>query len=872
MTKTRNLFFKNVLLVIVFSLFCVSSLAFVHADELEGYELEYYDNAYFRLEDGVYESNTSWATTQRIAVRNGDIIPTLPYAHYILFWNNMSIYMGYYQVDGEINSLSTCLGIWPGGAIELTGVKTFALVINKDDVDTNISTYYGVQLSTYTFQEVFGNPTYLNYTDSVLTDNLSNTLGSPTYGTYTDGNLPDTLTDSFTTNVVLATDNLNENINFTDTDLDGFADGWTASDGDGSIANGFQRLTATIDGFTETMTYEVDFITGHEYFFSIKTSAFTQGGSVEAQLLGGMGADSLFFFSTLAVETQQVFFTATTNRQYLGFRTDSGFNDNEYFEVSDIYILDLTVLQGAYPYVPTGHPDFTDFFNDFRDGLGAYEVENLADDNNISYEDLLTEVEANGVSTYALTRVLPTNLITNGDFNSDLSGWSLLGVSPVWDNGKVKMFNTVTSALSQAESISSDQKIFASYDYQVSRFVAGNMGLQLRYSGTIDLNFLCPSSIGTGFYSSIQTTLNNDTDIWLGNTNSANADTYFDNIKVYNVSSLISSGLFTGLSDSAIKIILDDYAVNGLTSSNVGYFFDGPSTWDNLSISAKNNILSYYNISTQTAPEVIDFTDTDFTDNYVIFDYGVNWTNNVIISRIETGWTTETPAEVLDYLITNSWDSWGGGNPAGDFESVFLVDWTRRAVYWASLLTETQRIFYRDLLFDSYDPVERYEWYQDYGVTALNFAYYYDLWEEAVLEVDRWEWYSIYGVNSFLYTPMLDIYADLQNEVPITYEDFLTNEVYYLVAPEEIPEDLGPGIDSIFGELGFSDTLKFIIGIVVIGALFIIIAIKHGAWQYYALIGYLGYIVFALIGWFVWWVALIFVALETLILYLTVFK
>src|SRR5690606_2893359 len=105
-----------------------------------------------------------------------------------------------------------------------------------------------------------------------------------------------------------------------------------------------------------------------------------------------------------------------------------------------------------------------------------------------------------------------------------------------------------------------------------------------------------------------------------------------DNVKAYNVSALKTAGLFGGMSDAQIKTVLDDYTQNGLTSDNVGYFFDGPAAWDSLSIADKNEILSYYGTG-YTGGTVIDFTYSYFDDIIYSSQLGTDFTSVVLFPK-----------------------------------------------------------------------------------------------------------------------------------------------------------------------------------------------------------------------------------------------
>jgi hypothetical protein len=230
-------------------------------------------------------------------------------AHHVLFWDKNNTYMGYGNIASHYEGVAF-LGDYVDDVVFPTGASKFALQVNKKGV--NAQSYPDV--SGHTYAELFADPSYLTFTDSVLSNTLGTVMSSPTYLNYTDsvitGNLNllwsnplwlnyqteygDTLAEIFTPALVTI-----NNIGYSKTDLDNESanfgnenitvlsltnliqngqmvneTAWSGMNIRVSISNGLLHFTNdSIDSYT-TQTIQT---TGQTYYYSFTISNYISG-------------------------------------------------------------------------------------------------------------------------------------------------------------------------------------------------------------------------------------------------------------------------------------------------------------------------------------------------------------------------------------------------------------------------------------------------------------------------------------------------------------------------------------------------------------------------------------------------------------------
>jgi len=207
------------------------------------------------------------------------------------------------------------------------------------------------------------------------------------------------------------------------------------------------------------------------------------------------------------------------------------------------------------------------------------------------------------------TEVLPTNLITNGDFSVDSNADGLA-------DGYTLQYADTPSILNNVQTIQSDGTnarvrlitpnlvVVSTSVYYVSQTTVVPSG----YYSRLAPNFTSGSTdvLNGGFSSGLYTSAySGNINMYLGSVKdpsclTAQNDgdiTSVSNPICFNITSLKTAGLFGGMSDADIKTVLDDYAQNGLTASNIGYFYTSSlPLWDSYTIQEKCAVLSAYGI------------------------------------------------------------------------------------------------------------------------------------------------------------------------------------------------------------------------------------------------------------------------------------
>jgi len=217
-----------------------------------------------------------------------------------------------------------------------------------------------------------------------------------------------------------------------------------------------------------------------------------------------------------------------------------------------------------------------------------------------SWADFNLLAESKGFETFTVTRVLPANLITNGTFQgSTYSPWTLDGgtlENVVYaDNGVSFDISSTNEYLLQLvlSSNTIDRYLYLSGTFTGYGYVRLSYGV---------LNINCITPYAWQFLSGIDHTTNANLIVsFRPYTGTGNIG--LKNVKVYDVSALKLAGLFGGMSDSTIKTILDDYAVNGLSDSNDQFFYTGFDSFAQAEV-----VLDHYGFNYGTG-EVVDLTD-----------------------------------------------------------------------------------------------------------------------------------------------------------------------------------------------------------------------------------------------------------------------
>lgn len=790
------------------------------------YDFTYIDDYRYTLDTGTYTPDQNYAATDRLILQNNSITCLTADFHHVLFWGNNNSYIGYYNNTGATTLEGPGFLGYTGGLTFLApaNTKTFAFVVNKYGPDTVIP-----DLSPETYDTIFSAPLYGSYTDSILPDTLSNSYQNTTsYNLIQNGRFSWGNTGTQTP-LYWSAGSGSSGFTWSTGSTDMYR-AWSEADGTG----GRGQITTTLN--LATVIGHLYYLQADQYIFdasagSLDELEYTFGGESTSNGSPSFGSWTTFNDGLTASSASTAFSIA--------FSSDSTIT--QAYMIDNVAVYDLTAIFGS-----GNEPTIIDFYTNYLPyysfGDSYYDIENIADSSNVSYATLVTNMSvSSAVPTYALTRILPTNMISNPGFTDTTpanglgDGWFLIySDTPSISSGYQYFQSDGTNARSRIQdpgfTVVSGSKYFISANIQVPTGYYARIAPNFSSGSTDVLNGGYVSGVYTSvvsqsissYFGSIRdlsgTTAQNDGDI-----------TGVKNAKVYNISSLISSGLFVGMSDNAIKTVLDDYAVNGLTASNMGYFFDGPAAWDSLSISDKNLILSYYGTA-YAGGDVIDFSYNYFDELFYISQHGTDFSGVVIF-----------PKELTDkqqwYGVDNSvidTQLYIGETPT-DFTDLSYTDLDKWGIQsWRAGLSVSQRDYYDLLYHDALDTVDRWEWYNDKGVTGANFA--------AIQAMKTWlETYYNPGIS----------FVDFQTIDPNYDRDFTPY----------VPEEVDDKINNWFDDLGLGTFPKILTAIVLMILIAVVLGFLHaGRIIYFVLEGIL-FILFSIIGWFPVWLVVVFAAI-----------
>lgn len=138
-----------------------------------------------------------------------------------------------------------------------------------------------------------------------------------------------------------------------------------------------------------------------------------------------------------------------------------------------------------------------------------------------------------------------STMIVNGGFDLDLSSWIALYGTCVWELGRMKAYGTVSTLRYQTRTFVSGRKYYVSFDTEVMRYVAGNIGIRFNdgvAGGGIVWQINSATTLGVHKTSSVFTMPGTSLSIFVGNMDSANIDSYFDNVIIIDLTSTFGAG------------------------------------------------------------------------------------------------------------------------------------------------------------------------------------------------------------------------------------------------------------------------------------------------------------------------------------------
>jgi hypothetical protein len=170
------------------------------------------------------------------------------------------------------------------------------------------------------------------------------------------------------------------------------------------------------------------------------------------------------------------------------------------------------------------------------------------------------------------------------------------------------------------------------------------------------------------------------------------------------------------------------------------------------------------------------------------------------------------------------------------------------------------------------DIANTWNWFQietAYSITLDNAdkAYLWQLYEDAVNEVDRYEWYTQFGITSSNYAGMLATYQNLDDwygdGIGFAFFDNTTVE-YDRTAPtppeeKTVVEKIEDYLTEDLNLAGISDFVFGFIAIFITAGIVLLLALLKAHPTIMILFGALFMIMFIVIGWFPFWLALIMV-------------
>jgi hypothetical protein len=252
------------------------------------------------------------------------------------------------------------------------------------------------------------------------------------------------------------------------------------------------------------------------------------------------------------------------------------------------------------------------------------------------------------------------NSVVNGNFNVDLASWNL-GVGCVWESGRMKAFGTVSTYRIQPMAFVIGHKYYVSFDTQVDRFVAGIFALQFRNGGTLVYNTQTSSTaIGTYKTTAIVDVASACDNIYLGNLSSANADAYYDNIIVTDLTAIYGTGNEPTISEMNAKF--GETTVNFTSDDIKSLEINGSAIInDKVLGNIAQHSLTLELLGDKTSDIVL--SDTSRLEPYVGVKVGASYEyakqQNFIVTEVSYSDTTNiTKVIATDYLVKLNNDTW----------------------------------------------------------------------------------------------------------------------------------------------------------------------------------------------------------------------
>jgi hypothetical protein len=350
------------------------------APETITYTPTYVDGYLWSLSTGTYTANADWACTGRMVIASDTIQISANTAHHVLFWDKNNTYMGYGNIASHYEGVAF-LGDYVNDVVFPTGASKFALQVNKKGV--NAQSYPDVSGNTYA--ELFADPSYLTFTDSVITGTLNDVFSTPLWLDY-QTEYGDTLDEIFTPTLVTI-----NNIGYSKTDLDNEVANFgteniTVLSLTQMITNGQFTVSSDWTGYNGTITYDqngtltiaVGQINGTiyqyitiaigNYYIKLDYQQNALGTSAPRVYLGNIQASTLVNDTSLHVGESVLYTLGTSGTTFQVWKSDalesitidnvSLFNSGSYTKSQIDTALTYT---GYLPYnTAYSIPDFTD--------------------------------------------------------------------------------------------------------------------------------------------------------------------------------------------------------------------------------------------------------------------------------------------------------------------------------------------------------------------------------------------------------------------------------------------------------------------------------------------------------------------------------
>ena len=193
----------------------------------------------------------------------------------------------------------------------------------------------------------------------------------------------------------------------------------------------------TLYGVLPTATESSELITCGDFACADPNAAWTRGtgttisSGVANITAGSSGGSALSQTGGIFVSGKRFKVTFTISNYSSGSIAVSNVSPTTYRSANGTYTLDAIGAGG----------DFLLFSNGFVgsvDNISVIEVTNS--DMDVTRATAATRVDENGLVNYA--EILGSELVTNGDFDSNITGWSAKDCTIAWDSGKLKVDNS----------------------------------------------------------------------------------------------------------------------------------------------------------------------------------------------------------------------------------------------------------------------------------------------------------------------------------------------------------------------------------------------------------------------------------------------